>query len=171
MRLPTYALHGVLATILAFRTSFFLKYLLSVVCVLPSQGTTLLWRCAKRSQSSFRLNPFSLLRPFSPFAAFHQLGLGLGRTRPEDRSLLPRIQKGLHELEGKRWQHVYDRGKPRDRCFVFSPCETHLQHLQHQDIEMTPKYQKWIDECAQMFGGLDICGLYVSALLGSRECH
>jgi len=28
-----------------------------------------------------------------------------------------------------------------------------------EDIEMTPKYQKWIDECAQMFGGLDICGL------------
>eukprot|EP00009_Paramoeba_aestuarina_P000536 CAMPEP_0201518650 /NCGR_PEP_ID=MMETSP0161_2-20130828/9437_1 /ASSEMBLY_ACC=CAM_ASM_000251 /TAXON_ID=180227 /ORGANISM="Neoparamoeba aestuarina, Strain SoJaBio B1-5/56/2" /LENGTH=262 /DNA_ID=CAMNT_0047916483 /DNA_START=6 /DNA_END=794 /DNA_ORIENTATION=+ len=30
---------------------------------------------------------------------------------------------------------------------------------QVSDMEMTPQFQRWIDECAKCFGGLDICGL------------
>jgi len=28
-----------------------------------------------------------------------------------------------------------------------------------EDIELTPKYKEWVDECAKVFGGLEICGL------------
>jgi len=28
-----------------------------------------------------------------------------------------------------------------------------------EDIELTPQFKEWIDECCKVFGGLDICGL------------
>lgn len=44
-------------------------------------------------------------------------------------------------------------------------------HSLSQDMEVTPEYKRMADECAQLFGGLDILGLDLRAhpILSSSE--